>query len=181
MFIFLQVFLNVRNRREVNNRVGVNRRGVGRHREVRNDRNEERVVRVLRRNPQIGLRDVAAQLNMSLSTAHRLKNDAGFHDYHYTKTHKLEPRHVVARLAFSRRARRTWIRHPRFFENTLFTDECLFSRKGIVNRRNLHYYDTENPRLIREDNFQVNILLLFMAFLAGLKELLRALGRYFAH
>lgn len=41
-----------------------------------------------------------------------------------------------------------------FFQHILWTDKCSFSRIGMFNIPNLHYWAMENPRAIRADRFQ---------------------------
>ena len=38
--------------------------------------------------------------------------------------------------------------------NILWTDESLFTRGGMFNVHNEHYWDTENPYVFRERGFQ---------------------------
>ncbi|GFY12622.1 uncharacterized protein TNCV_2448131 [Trichonephila clavipes] len=43
----------------------------------------------------------------------------------------------------------------RFFNEVLWSDECQFSRQGIINAQNRHYWSLENPHLIRPNRHQV--------------------------
>ena len=44
---------------------------------------------------------------------------------------------------------------PNFLANILFTDEVHFSRDGIVNTHNAHYWSPENPYWMRQTRHQV--------------------------
>lgn len=41
-----------------------------------------------------------------------------------------------------------------FFKKVLWTDECTFTTAGIYNRKNVRFWSTTNPRIIREIKFQ---------------------------
>jgi hypothetical protein len=41
-----------------------------------------------------------------------------------------------------------------FLKNIIWTDEAKFSKNGLFNRHNIHYWALENPRVVRERNFQ---------------------------
>jgi hypothetical protein len=44
--------------------------------------------------------------------------------------------------------------NPMFVSKMLMTDECCFTRNGILNFHNTHYWADANPYRIRETNFQ---------------------------
>ncbi|KAL6417052.1 hypothetical protein ACFW04_013025 [Cataglyphis niger] len=45
-------------------------------------------------------------------------------------------------------------REPRYFSRVIFSDESLFTQKGIFNVHNMHFWSEENPRVTRLRNFQ---------------------------
>ena len=49
----------------------------------------------------------------------------------------------------------TWTRHPIFIQNVLCTDESQFTRDGIVNRHNQHFWAGTNPHWTRATHHQV--------------------------
>lgn len=46
--------------------------------------------------------------------------------------------------------------NPVFLDEVLWSDEAQFSRDGVVNKHNLHYWANENPRWLREARHQQN-------------------------
>lgn len=44
---------------------------------------------------------------------------------------------------------------PSFLNDILWTDECTFSRTGVVNRQNTHFWFLQNPHVIRPNKHQV--------------------------
>ncbi|GBM01526.1 hypothetical protein AVEN_209330-1 [Araneus ventricosus] len=42
-----------------------------------------------------------------------------------------------------------------FVNDLLWTDECTFSRTGLVNRQNTLFWSLQNPHVIRPNNYQV--------------------------
>lgn len=53
-----------------------------------------------------------------------------------------------------------------FLSKIIWTDESKFTREGIINRKNLHFWASQNPHLTREANFQqkfsYNVFVLMM-------------------
>jgi hypothetical protein len=44
--------------------------------------------------------------------------------------------------------------NPNFARNILFTEECSFSREGMYNTHNWHFWADENPNIIGVRGFQ---------------------------
>jgi hypothetical protein len=51
--------------------------------------------------------------------------------------------------------------NPNFARNILFTEECSFSREGMYNTHNCHYWADENPNIIgvrgSQEKFSTNV------------------------
>jgi hypothetical protein len=51
--------------------------------------------------------------------------------------------------------------NPTFIERILFTDKANFSRNGVVNLRNMHYWASNNPHVIpvvhNQHLFSINV------------------------
>jgi len=88
---------------------------------------------------------------------------AGRHPYHFRGVQGLQPTDPPQRLQYCQ-----WFLdriHAEqlaglaegdrsFLTRTLMTDEATFTRAGIFNQHNEHYWAEENPRLAHEDSFQ---------------------------
>lgn len=74
----------------------------------------------------------------------------GLHPYHYQRVQALRPHDFLARMEFSE-----WIRnHQELAPFILWSDEATFTRYGVFNIHNHHFYSQENPRVVRRQNFQ---------------------------
>lgn len=67
---------------------------------------------------------------------------------------KLENIHKNARIIFCETLLRRKEQDRYFFNKILWTDECTFTTAGVFNRRNTHFWSTQNPREISEMKFQ---------------------------
>lgn len=108
---------------------------------------EEEVLDFFRRHPVASTRDAARVFDVSDNYVWRLLNREGLHPYHYTRVQELHPDDFAARVAFC-----NWIREER--RNILWTDESTFTRVGMFNIHNAHYWTEANPRVVRPDHFQ---------------------------
>ncbi|XP_063898331.1 uncharacterized protein LOC135119012 [Helicoverpa armigera] len=75
------------------------------------------------------------------------RNREGLHPYHFTRVQELHPHDYARRLTFC-----NWLREER--RNILWTDESRFTRVGMFNIHNAHYWTEVNPRVVRPDHFQ---------------------------
>lgn len=72
------------------------------------------------------------------------------HPYHYQRVHALRPQDFLPRMEFSE-----WIRnHGELVPFIIWSDEATFTRGGVFNIHNHHFYAEENPRVVRRGNFQ---------------------------
>ncbi|KAL6421387.1 hypothetical protein ACFW04_011812 [Cataglyphis niger] len=111
-----------------------NKHDTGRDRYIRNIRNTERVVRAFDDNPETSIRIL--------------------HAFHYTRVQHLRPADYPARRMFCENFLRNIDRDPRYSSRVIFSDESLFTQKGIFNVHNMHFWSEENPRVTRLRNFQ---------------------------
>uniref|UniRef100_A0A2A4JFB1 Uncharacterized protein n=1 Tax=Heliothis virescens TaxID=7102 RepID=A0A2A4JFB1_HELVI len=115
---------------------------------------EEEVLGFFRHHPLASTRDAARVFDVSDNYVWRLLNREGLHPYHFTRVQELQPADYAARLAFC-----SWLRkEPR---NIMWTDESTFTRIGMFNIHNAHYWTETNPRVARPDHiltrFSVNV------------------------
>jgi Helix-turn-helix domain (DUF4817) len=114
-------------------------------------RNDEQILRMVENSPSTSTRRISRRIRgVTFShIAKRLKIH-GMHPYHYQKVQHLLPADRALRLEFC-----LWLRRRRHSWNKiLFTDEATFTRSGITNTKNTHFWAGENPHSISEANFQ---------------------------
>jgi len=70
-------------------------------------------------------------------------------------------------MEFCRWLLREYNTDNRFCSRILFTDESLFTREGIFNAHNMHYWAEENPFVVRERNLQIRWKLNIWAGIIG--------------
>lgn len=104
--------------------------------------------------PESSTRELSEAVNVSRNSVWRVLREEGMHPYHAQRVQGLQPADYQARVNFS-----TWFLQqsaadPDFCAHVLFTDECTFSREGILNTHNYHVWSNENPHTIRPRSFQ---------------------------
>lgn len=78
----------------------------------------------------------------------KIVNSVGMHPYHYRKVQELTSIDREPRISLC-----TWLlSHAE--ANVLFSDECLFTRVGLFNQRDDHWWSFRNPMLTRQNSFQ---------------------------
>ncbi|KAI5638961.1 hypothetical protein NE865_08413 [Phthorimaea operculella] len=109
---------------------------------------EERVLQFFRSDPEASTRDAARVFNISHTTAWHILKEEGKHPYHFTCVQELEPSDYQPRVDFC-----LWLlENPH--RNILWTDEATFTRIGMFNTHNSHYWSSTNPRRVRPNHFQ---------------------------
>lgn len=76
------------------------------------------------------------------------------HNYKFITLQALEPNDPPKRVEFCEMILIRMQEDPNFLKNIIWTDESKFSKEGIFNRRNSHFWAKENPHFVRERNFQ---------------------------
>lgn len=79
------------------------------------------------------------------------------HPYHYRRVQALEENDPPQRMLFARWFLQQYRADHSFVERILYTDEASFTREGIFNFHNNHFYAVENPHVFREIHFQRKI------------------------
>lgn len=136
--------------------------GCGAPRSARTDRNNERILREVHRDPKTSSRAIARTFGLSHTTVQRTLRDARMHAYHPVRVQALRPGDYAARVEFCR-----WIqaRHrvdEDFVEGIIFTDESHFGRNTTWNCHNYHVYARQNPHIAvpnrrHQERFSVNL------------------------
>jgi len=84
----------------------------------------------------------------------RILKEEKLHAFHYTRVQHLLPEDYPRRKRFCENFLRKIDRDPRFLFRVIFSDESLFTREGIFNQHNQHYWSEENPPVTRVRSFQ---------------------------
>lgn len=120
---------------------------VGAQRTIRTPENIDRVRRSILQSPKRSARKHASALALSNRTVRRiLHEDLHFHPYKMVITHELSQQDWQNRL----QACETLIQNLPQDACVLFSDEAHFHISGSVNKQNMRYWSSENPRVIHK-------------------------------
>ena len=128
--------------------------GGGRPRSVRTVENEEAILAYFEAAGDASARDAERDLGISKSTIYRVLKDEGMHPYHYRGVQCLHENDPALRLDFCNYFNQRTEAHESFPRRILWTDESSFTRDGMYNTHNYHYWSHENPHLVWERSFQ---------------------------
>lgn len=113
---------------------------------------EEDILEYFEWDPRRSTRMAAREFNVSQYLIWKILNTNG-HPYHFRRAHVINNNDAPARIALCQ-----WLLNNTN-ANILWTDESLFTRVGLYNVHNEHYWSLINPHLIREDHHQVRFSL----------------------
>lgn len=116
--------------------------------------NDEAVLNIVNEDPSISVRVLSRRAGMSTRTVHRILKRHELYPYHFQRVQTLLPRDYPLRVAFCRTMLRRMREEPDFFNKILWSDESSCQRDGYLNLHNLHSWQLENPKLIRQDRSQ---------------------------
>lgn len=117
--------------------------------------NEINVLAQIHINPENSSRNISREVGITDRGVRKVVKKYKYHDYKFMTVQTLLPVDFERRLAFCQRFRQQQNEDPFFSRKILWTDESTFTNQGIFNRRNKHFYATENPRLFQEVRPQV--------------------------
>lgn len=117
--------------------------------------NEINVLAQVNIDPGLAQRKIGMECNLSKSGVQKILKKHRYHDFKYKPVQKLHPDDAQRRLDFCRWFRATLRQDPNFCHKIIWSDESLFTNSGMFNRRNKHFYSTQNPHLVREVRPQV--------------------------
>lgn len=119
------------------------RREPGRRREAYED---ERILAAVRDRPTISTRSVGRRLGVPHTRVWRLLHYEFLHPYHFTPVQTLSEEDKVLRRAYCEIMLLKEQEYPDFFSLVIWTDESQFTRDGVTNLRNLHFWSAQNPQ-----------------------------------
>ncbi|KAJ8911709.1 hypothetical protein NQ315_013171 [Exocentrus adspersus] len=126
---------------------------------VHDTTNEINVIAQIHINPETSQRNIALESNLSKSGVQKIIKKHKYHDYKVKPVQTIHPGDNERRLQFC-----NWFRDEIREDHDvpckiLWSDESLFTNSGIFNRRNKHFYATQNPYLIQEVRSQIRFSL----------------------
>lgn len=133
----------------------------GRPRTMRTPDAENAVLARVEEAPSSSVRSIALELGLEPRLVWDVIHEEGFHPYHYTKVQSLQQEDFMARLGYCNWLVNKVEENPAFSSKVIWTDEANFSRNGLFNQRNEHFYALENPNLVyprnNQQRFSVNV------------------------
>lgn len=142
--------------------------------------NEEKVNNVLLaviENPGISTREIEENVGVAKSTTQFILRKQKWHPYKYRLCQGLRPGDAGRRRTFCEWYTRKCHDNGDFPYQIIWSDESMVTKNGIFNRRNHHYWATENPRLVKEVRHQVRFGFNMWAGIVGK----RILGPFIYH
>lgn len=122
---------------------------------------EANLLNLIEDNPQNSVRNLAIPLNSSQCLVHAVLQEQLLHPYHFQKVHAMSPNDYPARLEYCNWFLQKQREDNTFISRVLFSDESGFSRDGVINSHNLHFWAEENPHVIiqtkNQHKFLINI------------------------
>ena len=126
----------------------------GRPSSVRTPDIEEAVLQAVVECPQTSTRKIASNLNICHQIVWRILCDFMLYPYHILRAQALLSRDFEKRITFCQWYLNTIAQNPQFETHILFTDEANFSKNGIQNFHNNHFWAEENPHATTTTHFQ---------------------------
>lgn len=123
-----------------------------RMRTVSGENAEVNVLAAVANNPHVSSREIELHSGISRRSVLRILKRHKFHPYHICLHQDLHGDDFENRVQFCRWGLAQM--HNNNFINILFSDESTFTNHGQVNRHNMHYWATENPRWLRQVEHQ---------------------------
>lgn len=117
--------------------------------------------------PKTSIRHASEEIGISFSSVQRILSEHKFHPYSFIRLQKLSEQDFGRRLMFCEDFLLKFQEHGiNFLKNIIWSDEAKFSKRGVHNHRNQHFWATENPHLVKQvDNqfqFSVNVFCLLL-------------------
>lgn len=117
--------------------------------------NEINILAQIQMNPENSTRSIARECGTSCTTVKRILKKHKYHDYKFKAVQKLHVGDEGRRLEFCRWFQGKLGNDITYARKIIWSDETTFTNSGIFNRRNKHFYATENPHLLQETRPQV--------------------------
>ncbi|WP_209391486.1 hypothetical protein, partial [Chryseobacterium sp. RR2-3-20] len=120
--------------------------------------------------PRSSIRSAADDLNITITSVHRILKYHDMHPFKFNKVQALKVEDYARRVAFCEFLLVRIQEDPNFLSKIIWTDETKFSREGIFNRKNEHFWSDENPHSTREMGYQNKFSLNVFCLLKNYKK-----------
>lgn len=104
--------------------------------------------------PHASISSAAVDLGISRTSIWRILQKHNMHDYKFIRLQALQREDPPKRVEFCEMLLTCTYEDPNFLKKIIWTDESKFSHEGIFNRRNNHFWASENPHFVREREYQ---------------------------
>lgn len=105
------------------------------------------IMDAVTQNPSTSTRAIAQHVGVSHVTVHKVLKCNKYHPYKPLYNQMLCDGDDDRRLQFCQDMKEKFKQDPAFIRKLAFSDECVFSLNGNVNKHNVHYWSTENPKV----------------------------------
>lgn len=116
--------------------------------------------------PRRSIRTAVIHLGVSYSSVQRILSMHFMHNFKAKTVHQLLPRDFMQRIELTEMLLVNIQEDEDFLKKLIWSDESKFSRDGIFNRRNNHYWSTSNPNFVverhQQQKFSFNVFCLLM-------------------
>lgn len=119
-----------------------------------NEEKENNVLLAVTENPEVSTREIESTTAVAKSTAHFILTKNDFHPYKIMTCQGLRPGDEERRLTFCEWYTRQCQENENFPFQIIWSDESMVHNNGVFNRKNCHYWATENPRLYKSVKHQ---------------------------
>lgn len=151
--VILNAMYRVRENRPIVPRTSLDDQRGGRSRRVPVQL-EERILHYFDENPRASSRQAGRHFHVNHMLVLRVLKLHRRRPYRVQRVQALLPRDLPARASYCNWLLNTVAVNPQFIHQVIWTDECTFTKNGMWNRRNEHYWSEDNPYIHRHTGYQ---------------------------
>jgi transposase len=115
---------------------------------------DEQILEMVAADPTLSVREIAHRIHVPATTVWTTISKERLHPYHINRVPALLPEDLPRRREFCEWLLQRNNEDLQFTFNLCFSDGANFSRNGVLNLRNLHYWSVDNPHVTRISNQQ---------------------------
>lgn len=115
---------------------------------------EEDILRYFDENPRASSRQAGRHFGVNHRLVLRVLKINRRRPFRAQRVQAMLPRDLPVRAAYCRWLLDAVAENPQFVHQVIWSDECTFTRNGLWNRRNEHYWSVDNPRVFRQTAHQ---------------------------
>ncbi|CAH1371509.1 unnamed protein product, partial [Tenebrio molitor] len=123
---------------------------------------DEQILEMVAADPTLSVREIARRIHVPATTVWTTISKEHLHPYHINRVPALLPEDLPRRREFCEWLLQRNNEDLQFTFNLCFSDGANFSRNGVLNLRNLHYWSVDNPHVTRISNQQQRFSLNFL-------------------